>query len=259
MFRIVCFLLVLSAAACRCDYSAYDPLDGGFSGGSGGGQVTGGGTGGDAGGFGGVGGGGPAGGGTGTAGGNGGTGGGTAGGAVSTLKPNLMILLDKSGSMNEPLPGGTNCGTCTFPSCNESTCPTRMGTLRRAMSAFLTVNGRTARMGLTVYPADTVCTPAGNSQVLASVTPASDSDVDLQAWADSINNRIQVQTPAGGTPTGASLQFVGNLPELNGTQREDFVLLLTDGLPNCNASNPNACTMPAQCKCTLASACAARR
>src|SRR5262245_46153592 len=60
---------------------------------------------------------------------------------AQVLKPDLMILLDKSGSMSSPLPGGTNCGSpqpCGFPNCPEATCPTRMGSLRAAMNTFLT-------------------------------------------------------------------------------------------------------------------------
>src|SRR5438874_9130088 len=71
---------------------------------------------------------------------------------AQVLKPDLMILLDKSGSMASPLPGGTNCGTCAFPSCPEGTCPTRMGSMRAAMNTFLTNNGNVARMGLTIFP-----------------------------------------------------------------------------------------------------------
>jgi hypothetical protein len=45
---------------------------------------------------------------------------------------------------------------------------------------------------------------------------------------------------------------VSNLTELHGTDRDDFVLLLTDGLPNCNANNPNAGNT-ATCRCTQTS------
>jgi hypothetical protein len=64
----------------------------------------------------------------------------------------------------------------------------------------------------------------------------------------------------GGTPTGGSLNFMGMNPGLldNNDNRQDFVLLLTDGLPNCNVSNPLACTLsppPAANLCTLVSSC----
>ncbi len=177
------------------------------------------------------------------------------------LKPNLMVLLDKSGSMAQPLtPAGC---ACSFGTCNETTCPTRMGAARRALDNFLMNNGTVARMGLTVFPADNQCTAAGSGQQLVPINPMSDSDTDLQSWANSINTQIQAQCtgnplpptcPLGGTPTAGSLSFLGTLNELKADDREDFILLLTDGLPNCNSNNPNTCANQASCKCTLLNA-----
>src|SRR5262249_35085856 len=53
-----------------------------------------------------------------------------------------------------------------------------------------------------------------------------------------------------GTPTALSLTFLGTLNELNDPQREDFILLLTDGLPNCNPNNAKNCNV-GMCTCTL--------
>src|SRR5262249_49769806 len=41
------------------------------------------------------------------------------------------------------------------------------------------------------------------------------------------------------------------LPELRDATRTSYVLLLTDGLPNCNPANPNSCINAAACQCTL--------
>jgi len=179
------------------------------------------------------------------------------------LKPNLMILLDKSGSMSQAL--NSACCTQGFPNCNETTCPTRMGAARRAMDSFLSMNGSIARMGLTIYPhndtpGSAVCTAAGAPDVLVPINPASDDVPDLQSWADGINMQLQLPcntTPApatcplGGTPTGGSLGFLAGMSELHDPNRDDFVLLITDGLPNCNSANPNTCANPTACKCTL--------
>jgi hypothetical protein len=173
---------------------------------------------------------------------------------AKNLKPDMMILLDKSGSMNIPInPPNTGCADCA--ACGQpANCATRLTEMRRAMDTFLTNSGRVARMGLTIYPQGNFCAAAGASEQLVSISPMSDSDADLQSHATTINARIQAQAAAGGTPTGDSLRFVGTLPELNNAEREDFVLLLTDGLPNCNGMNPNTCLMPTTCNCTL-SAC----
>jgi hypothetical protein len=61
----------------------------------------------------------------------------------------------------------------------------------------------------------------------------------------------------GGTPTAGTLQALatggadgGPYPALVDPNRQSFVVLLTDGEPNCDANNPHDCTM-ATCECTL--------
>lgn len=70
-----------------------------------------------------------------------------------------------------------------------------------------------------------------------------------------MNNRLQNLTVGGGTPTGESLKFLANYAPLldpsPASPRDDFVLLITDGLPNCNSSNAKNCNDVAACKCTL--------
>jgi hypothetical protein len=104
-----------------------------------------------------------------------------------------------------------------------------------------------ARVGLAQFPNES-CVATTASDVLSALPPASAGDADsvLTAAAQSANAAIQKLVPSGGTPTEASLAFVaGNIAELGDATREDFVLLLTDGLPNCN-NNLDALT----CTCT---------
>jgi Mg-chelatase subunit ChlD len=167
--------------------------------------------------------------------------------AVQNNKPNLMLLVDTSGSMGEP-----SCSGCST---------TRWQELQGAVSSFVSEVGPKARFGLTNYPANNVCAPAGATQVHFDL-PASLQDDDLaglQAQVDGINNTLQnVLRPQGGTPTSESLRFVGGLSSLRDPHRSDYILLLTDGLPNCNPGNPvNGVDDPAACKCTLASGCTA--
>ncbi len=170
------------------------------------------------------------------------------------LKPNVMILLDKSGSMDTALPAGT-CGG------GGSGC-TRLSEMKAAMNTFLSGTSATsARFGLATYPLAT----QGSSQGECSATgvgdirqplPVSntDTDAELQALAGSVKNSIMNVVAAGGTPTGGSLRNLGGYAALLGEEREDFILLLTDGLPNCNANNANtfdANTDATACRCTL--------
>jgi hypothetical protein len=179
---------------------------------------------------------------------------------AKAARPNLMVLLDTSGSMTQPVnpsdpdctQNGVLCGT--NPPCNVNTCPTRWSEMRGAMSSFLTSSGSIARMGLTTYPASegTSATQCNASTAVKIPLPqVDDSDTAaLQSVATQIANEILNKPvsgpggPSGGTPTSESLKFVGAQAELQTQDRDDFVLLLTDGLPNCNlnAGDPRTCT-----------------
>jgi hypothetical protein len=90
-----------------------------------------------------------------------------------------------------------------------------------------------------------------------------------------VANTITSRQPGGGTPTAAALTMLGTTPDLTANDnRADYVVLITDGLPNCNTNNPAqlcscnqsvcgaGCTAPcpaqvAQCACTQGSAASA--
>jgi hypothetical protein len=175
------------------------------------------------------------------------------------LKPTLMFLIDNSGSMNFP----SNASDPACPAqCNNggpvcpATCPTRISELRTAMNTFISQNGSLAWMGMAIFPTGTAanmsCTPtqAGDVRVQLAPDPA-DADAAVATASNAVNAEIKKLAPAGGTPTADSLRFMTNYAPLQ-SDREDFVVLLTDGLPNCNSNNPNTCTNVGACKCTLA-------
>ena len=188
-----------------------------------------------------------------------------------SLKPNMMVLLDTSGSMtlpanpslaacrvaNPPNPARPLCGDQGNPPCDVNSCPTRWSELRTAMGTFLSTSGSVARLGLTTYPAAASGQCGASSSVRIPIPQIDDTDTTgLQSTANSISNVILNEIalngqggPTGGTPTSLSLRFVGDQPELQAQDRDDFVLLLTDGLPNCNPSNPNGGNATA-CRCT---------
>jgi hypothetical protein len=185
---------------------------------------------------------------------------------AKAAKPNMMVLLDTSGSMMLPVdtadpdcsPSGTLCGQPNS-FCDVTKCPTRWSAMRDAMSSFLTTSGSIARMGLTTYPASmgttaTQCLASSATKIPIPLVDDSDTAA-LQAAANQISQEIlnkpinngQQGVPSGGTPTSESLRFVGGQADLQSPDRDDFVLLLTDGLPNCNASNPNIANPTACC------------
>ncbi|HEX8440757.1 adventurous gliding motility lipoprotein CglB [Archangium sp.] len=186
---------------------------------------------------------------------------------AKALKPNLMLLVDTSGSMTLPLnPALPACKLSSGSTCGgdapcPTTCPTRWRALQGAMNTFLTQNGRIARMGLATYPGKqlvqgTVC---GGTTALREALPTEEDDNTLIAKAAAVNKALQdipnsaAGKPEGGTPTSTSLNYLGTLPDMQVEGREDLVLLLTDGLPNCNENNENFWTKatPDRCRCTL--------
>lgn len=180
---------------------------------------------------------------------------------VSQRKPNLMLTVDTSGSMTLPVdPTDSNCivngETCGGARpCDTTRCPTRWSTLQTTMSSFLSQHGTMARLGLGTYPRDASCGPSTNLRI---ELPFGDDDATLQATASMVNTVLQGirnydpvgYMPEGGSPTGASLRSMASRPELQSTERADFVLLLTEGLPNCNESYPSPYP-DAACFCTL--------
>ncbi len=184
------------------------------------------------------------------------------------LKPNVMLLVDNSGSMHDPadesVPACTDgrglCGSTNYPC--PTTCPTRVQEMKRAMTSLLSTSGTVARLGLTYYP-QAACEPARaiDQQLPAPTIDDQRTDDALIAQATAVSARIQRLSPIGGTPTGRSLSFVGDYAGLNEDDgRDDFVLLLTDGLPNCSDANTNnvcgcqssgcSSTAIAACRCT---------
>jgi hypothetical protein len=181
------------------------------------------------------------------------------------LKPNLMFLIDKSGSMNFAANGAI--APCT-PGCNQSGqpvcavgCKTRLGELKSAMGTFLSTSGNLAWMGMAVFPtaaagsngAVDACGATSSADIRVQLTPnQTDLPGELIASANAVNMQIQTLNVGGGTPTGDSLKFLGDYAPLADPKglRDDFIVLLTDGLPNCNSNNVNTC-MGSSCRCTL--------
>ncbi|CAM4463766.1 adventurous gliding motility lipoprotein CglB [Corallococcus exiguus] len=198
-------------------------------------------------------------------------------------KPDVMLLVDTSGSMTHPVNGQIPACTITvegsqiecgekYP-CDTAVCPTRWSELQGAMGPFLAESGKLVRFGLTTYPAPIpplapgqsatvaqLCMPAAadnaSQSVRAEIPLNLDSDQELQDYANLVNDKLQGipnggdNRPQGGTPTSASLEFVGTKMRANSEDRDQIIILLTDGLPNCNDKNQYDGSS-AECRCTL--------
>jgi len=121
------------------------------------------------------------------------------------LPPDLLLVVDKSGSMDDRILGQQ-----------------KWGTMRNALNTTLTSNADGINFGLMLYPSNDVCA-AGN--VNTAVSPTSSANV---------SSALALVNPDGGTPTHTSLQnalsyYQGAAANANGR----YVLLATDGEPNC--------------------------
>ena len=118
------------------------------------------------------------------------------------LKPDLMLLVDKSGSMAFPTTAAdpacpANCGATA--SCPPA-CKTRWSEMSGAMETFLSSAGGWARMGLVAYPmiAD-VCQAPSLADIASNGVElnqsATDATAELQATAAAILAKLKATTP----------------------------------------------------------------
>lgn len=176
-------------------------------------------------------------------------------------KPNLLVLVDRSGSMANPVSAGdARCAGCGDGTPCPAACPTKEKVLKAALATFLTTGTPLARFALASFPGTASACAASTALDVGFDSPATrDDDTALRAKGVAVANAVGALTMGGGTPTAAALAFVGTTPELSDANdaRKDYVLLVTDGLPNCNAANPNhVCAGPnAACRCTQPAGC----
>lgn len=186
-----------------------------------------------------------------------------------------MLLVDVSGSMNTLLEGSS--GTVCCPSTDGGpvgggpacmVCPTRVGALRGALDTFLQSSAALARFGLTTFPkSDASFSPVGcapsTAEAVALPQPSTpDSPGLLSSQSSAVRSAVMGVGSAipvsGGTPTAGALRFAATLPALQSAGRPRGVVLITDGLPNCNPNNALGCSNmppPAADLCTLGNNC----
>jgi hypothetical protein len=156
----------------------------------------------------------------------------------ATLAPvNVLLVVDKSGSMTDQ-PEGFSLD--------------KWSAMKEALGAALSSAPETVRFGLLAYPdaigstipldceGDLCCAvPEGGDAINVAVGPRS---------VEAIGSALAQTSPGGGTPTAAALAraldyfTLGEGRDLDGDR---YVLLATDGGPNCNAGlscDESSCT-----------------
>lgn len=137
--------------------------------------------------------------------------------------PDLLIVLDRSGSMNTP-PG-------LFPIPGQ---PTKWQIIKQALSDIMIAKQANINFGMMVFPS------IGAADTLCGVTPGIDVPI-APMNATAINAWLGPKAADGNTPAHLSLQdalsVYASLP-VNPAGR--YVLFATDGLPNCGGDPPVA-------------------
>ncbi|MCA9679660.1 MAG: VWA domain-containing protein [Kofleriaceae bacterium] len=129
------------------------------------------------------------------------------------VPPNVLIVLDRSGSMDEALGNSTKWEVAVD-----------------ALGQLLTTYGDQVRWGLVLYEGASQCAPG---QI----------EVDVGAGtAGMINTALGNTGPGGRTPIGDTLDGLIGYAGLADTTRENYILLLTDGSETCGGDGVTAVT-----------------
>ncbi len=131
--------------------------------------------------------------------------------ASSTV--NLLLVVDKSNSMNDPT-SASNPGR------------TKAEDLCDALTLLLQRYGNRIRFGWMAFPYQ-----AGNCDPGQVSVPVGDGTAGL------IQQLVDAFIAWGATPTGESLQNAAAHPGLQDTERSNYVMLITDGMPTCPNGN----------------------
>lgn len=148
-------------------------------------------------------------------------------------RTNVFFVVDRSGSMSIPISAMDK--------------RTRYEVLREALVKLARAVGPTTNIGAAVYPsADKACGPGAP---VMNISPGDSMDYittnTFGPTAKAFDAAINVPT-TGSTPTGPTLQALK--AKLKSFGPNTFVLLATDGGPNCSETPPPKCDIS---ECTL--------
>ncbi len=139
--------------------------------------------------------------------------------SLSTYAPNVYFVVDRSGSMSDSFGGGQT--------------GSKWDAAQAAMNALLIEHNGKASWGLSLFPPTPSVDLCGKAIV----------DVGLQLGSENaILSRINgltnqaLNSPRGSTPTADALKTVRDQAGLNAPSRNNYAVLVTDGLPVCNSA-----------------------
>jgi len=160
---------------------------------------------------------------------------GATGCAVASVKSdlvpaNILVVLDRSGSMNCNLPPITDSAACEKnPVQSDMTQPTKWAVVKKALKDAVAALPPTASVGLSYFNTDDEC--GAISMPSVGVKLLNTGQVDAIGV-----NLDGARAPQGGTPiVGATILAYKHLHQQTQVMGNKFVLLITDGAETCDA------------------------
>ncbi|MBN2573314.1 MAG: VWA domain-containing protein [Deltaproteobacteria bacterium] len=148
----------------------------------------------------------------------------------------IMLVLDRSASMDYSIGDDCYCDSSVGrPVCTDTTdCKTRWESLKPAIDATL-ANSNNVQWGLKLFPTGS----SGNCNVSDSVeVPVDDPDSITK-----IQQAVEDATLALSTPTAQAIEVATSYLQSLDDTNQKFILLATDGEPNCGGSPANIMTV----------------
>lgn len=142
---------------------------------------------------------------------------GSPGAAAAASCPSLTIVLERSGSMLWDLAGRTGV---------SDPAKQRWGIAKAAIERAVAAYNNKLPIGLTLFPADDLCGTSGTLRV----PPGYDTQAAIHAALSDGGS----SPSGGGIPTCGAVRRVAR--ELGGQNRAAYLLLVTDGMPSCDAT-----------------------
>ncbi len=127
---------------------------------------------------------------------------------VDRVQPNVFLVIDRSGSMANPI--------------SSTSSARKWDDLKTAVSQLVSGFNAQIRLGMSLYNRDGDCAAGIIDTGLSPMNGAT------------VLSQLDATSPGGNTPTAATLAFVRQNAGLDDPMRPNVVVLATDGKPNCS-------------------------